>query len=317
MGISRLSNSSGADEYLSASVRASMLIEQYADRVTVRAPAKVNLFLEVLAKRADGYHEIATLMVAVTLHDTLVFKEETSGNVLLQCNRPDLSTGPENLVCRAALLLRQRSGCTHGASIDLQKSIPLAAGLAGGSSDAAAALAGLNRLWRLGLTTPELVELSAELGSDVAFFFSTPAAWCTGRGEQVTPLPLGKPLTFVLVCPPVGLATADVYRQVTIPDQPETGAAIRRAVVRGEVEEIGRRLHNRLQFAAERICPQVAHYWEVLQGLGPAGQAMSGSGSALFALCRSQAEARRIARALSYGSEEERSPKVYLVRSCY
>src|SRR5215470_17700382 len=96
-----------------------MLSERHADAVVVWAPAKVNLYLEVLAKRADGYHEIATLMAAVSLYDTLEFKEETSGNVLLQCNRPDLSTGPDNLVHRAATLLRQRTGCTRGAQIEM------------------------------------------------------------------------------------------------------------------------------------------------------------------------------------------------------
>jgi 4-diphosphocytidyl-2-C-methyl-D-erythritol kinase len=183
-----------------------MLSERCADAVVVWAPAKVNLFLEVLAKRADGYHEIATLLVAVSLYDTLEFKEEASGDVQLLSNHPNLSTGPDNLVCRAADLLRQRRGVRRGARIRLTKRIPLAAGLAGGSSDAAATLAGLNRLWGLGLADGELAALGADLGSDVPFFFSAPAAWCTGRGEQVTPLPLGRPLDFVLACPPAGPA---------------------------------------------------------------------------------------------------------------
>jgi 4-diphosphocytidyl-2-C-methyl-D-erythritol kinase len=104
-------------------------------------------------------------------------------------------------------------GCT-GAAIQLTKRIPWAAGLGGGSSDAAATLAGLNDLWKLGLRTPELAALGAELGSDVPFFFQTPAAWCTGRGEQVIAVPLGRPLDLVLVCPDAGLATAEVYREL-------------------------------------------------------------------------------------------------------
>src|SRR5207253_8224182 len=135
------------------------------------------------------------------------------------------------------------------------KRIPLASGLAGGSSDAAATLAGLNRLWRLGLKRGELAQLGAELGSDVAFFFATPAAWCTGRGERVAPLTLGKPLWFVLVCPGIGVSTAEVYRGLTLPEQPQTGREILRAAREGDVEEIGRRLHNRLQPVALRICP--------------------------------------------------------------
>jgi 4-diphosphocytidyl-2-C-methyl-D-erythritol kinase len=118
--------------------------------VVVWAPAKVNLFLEVLGKRSDGYHAIATLMVAVRRFDTLWFKEDPSGSLHLRCNRSDLSTGPDNLVLRAAELLRQRTGCTRGCRIQLTKRIPQAAGLAGGSTDAAATLLGLNRLWQLG-----------------------------------------------------------------------------------------------------------------------------------------------------------------------
>src|SRR5437667_291729 len=157
-----------------------MLSERHADAVVVWAPAKVNLYLEVLAKRPDGYHEIATLMMAVSLYDTLEFKEEATGKIQLDCDHPELTTGPENLVCRAADLLRQRTGCHRGVHIRLVKRIPMAAGLAGGSTDAAATLAGLNRLWWLGLARNRLAELGAEIGSDVAFFFTTPAAWCTG-----------------------------------------------------------------------------------------------------------------------------------------
>jgi 4-diphosphocytidyl-2-C-methyl-D-erythritol kinase len=280
-----------------------MLSERQADALVLQAPAKVNLYLEVLAKRADDYHDIATLMVAVTLYDTLAFKEEDSGEVRLLCEHPGLATGPDNLVCRSARLLRQRTGCTRGATVHLTKRIPLAAGLAGGSSDAAATLAGLNGLWGLGLSQRDLASLAAELGSDIAFFFSTPVAWCTGRGERVEPLALGRPLWFVLVSPSFGLSTADVYRGVRVPEQPESGQAIRRAVEAGDIEEIGRRLHNRLQPVAERLAPEIAVLSERLRRLGPAGQLMSGSGSTLFALCRDEGEALRVARGLRAAEE--------------
>jgi len=300
-----------------------MLNERHADAVVVWAPAKVNLFLEVLAKRADGYHDLATLMVAVSLYDTLEFKEDPSGEVRLHCAHPNLSTGPDNLVCRTAVLLRQRTGCTKGAAIRLVKRIPLAAGLAGGSTDAAATLAGLNRLWRLGFGREELAALGTELGSDVAFFFATPAAWCTGRGEQVTPLRLGRPLWLVLVQPPFGLSTAEVYRHVTVPGQPLTGQEIRRAAKTGDVTEVGRQLHNRLQPPAEQLRPEIAAWYVRLQHQGPAGALMSGSGSSLFALCRDQREALRIARGLRGGRQERFSPGppgsglvATIVRSC-
>jgi 4-diphosphocytidyl-2-C-methyl-D-erythritol kinase len=293
-----------------------MLINRFADDVVVWAPAKVNLYLEVLAKRPDGYHEIETLMVAVNLYDTLVFTEESTGTTQLHCNRPNLSTGPDNLIVRAAQLLREHTGRTKGARIRLVKRIPLAAGLAGGSTDAAATLAGLNQLWGLRVPDVELIELGGKLGSDVAFFFATPAAWCTGRGEIVTPVPLTKRLWLVLVCPPIGLATADVYRGLQVPDTPRTGQEIRAALARGDVEELGPCLHNRLQPVAERLCPEVAQLAARLAQLGPAGQLMSGSGSSLFALCRERGEALRLAKELRHGPDQGRRLNVFLVRSC-
>ncbi len=295
---------------------------QPGEKLVVRAPAKVNLYLEVLGKRPDGYHDIATLMVAVSLYDTLEFRPEPSGAVTLTCAHPDLSTGPDNLVSRAAVLLRRRYPGPQGARIRLRKRIPLAAGLAGGSTDAAATLAGLNRLWQLNLAAPELMALAAELGSDVPFFLAgSPAAWCTGRGEKVEPLALGKTLWLVLVCPEVGLATAEVYRRVIVPKVPHTGDAIRRAVEDGDVTAIGRQLHNRLEPAARQLCPDLADLRRRLEQTGPAGQLMSGSGSSHFALCRSRREAQRIARELRSSPPDLRAGgelkrwKVFLVHS--
>jgi 4-diphosphocytidyl-2-C-methyl-D-erythritol kinase len=302
-----------------------MLSARQADTVMVWAPAKVNLFLEVLAKRPDGYHDIATLMVAVSLYDTLEFKEDATGSIRLECDQPDLPTGPDNLVCRAAELLRQRCGVRRGARIHLSKRIPLAAGLAGGSSDAAAALAGLNELWALGLSPGQLAGLGADIGSDVPFFFATPAAWCTGRGERVTPVSLGRALQFVLVCPPVGLSTAEVYRGVTVPADPFTGTDLRSAVAAGDMAAVGRCLHNRLQPPAERLCGEVAHWRRRLADLHPAGQLMSGSGSCVFALCHDHQEALRVARQLhglpdakapGTGAGGLSKPRLFLVRSC-
>ena len=200
-----------------------MFISTYLDDVVAWAPAKVNLFLEVLGKRPDGYHEIATLMVAVRLFDTLVFRE--ANDLTLRCSDKRLPAGPDNLVLKAANLVRERTGCKKGANIRLVKRIPLAAGLAGGSTDAAATLAALNRLWQLGLSANDLAKLGGEIGSDIPFFFRTPAAWCSGRGEIVAPVTLPIPLDFVLLCPSFGLATAAVYKNVAVPGQPISGDA--------------------------------------------------------------------------------------------
>jgi 4-diphosphocytidyl-2-C-methyl-D-erythritol kinase len=275
-----------------------MHVSNYLDDVVVWAPAKVNLFLEVLGKRPDGYHEIATLMVAVRLYDTLVFRAEQTPPLNLKCSDAKLSAGPDNLVLKAAKLLQDRTGCKMGASIRLIKRIPMAAGLAGGSSDAAATLLGLNRLWQLGLTDDDLAKLSGEIGSDIPFFFHTPAAWCTGRGEMVTPVNLPIPLDFVLLCPAFGMVTAAVYKNVVVPPTSVSGDAIRQAMQKGDVDYIGRLLHNRLQMAAESLDSRIAEYAAMLAETKPAGCLMSGSGSTLFALCRSADEAGKIAARL-------------------
>ena len=278
-----------------------MHISYYLNDVVVWAPAKVNLFLEVLGKRPDGYHDIATLMVALRLYDTLVFRAHPS--LTLHCSDARLSAGPDNLVLKAAKLLRDHTGCKLGANIRLIKRIPMAAGLAGGSTDAAATLLGLNLLWQLGLSNDELANLSGAIGSDIPFFFHTPAAWCMGRGEIVTPVELPIPLHFVLLCPAFGMATANVYKNVVVPQAPVDGAGIKTAFAKGDVDNIGRLLHNRLQRAAESLDPRIGEFARMLAEANPAGSLMSGSGSTLFALCRSVEDAKRIAASLKSHSK--------------
>jgi 4-diphosphocytidyl-2-C-methyl-D-erythritol kinase len=294
-----------------------MLIERRADAVIAWAPAKLNLFLEVLSRRPDGYHEIATLMVAVTLYDCLICESTASESLELTCDNETLSVGPDNLVLQAGELLRKDAGVSRGARLRLSKRIPMAAGLAGGSTDAAAALAALNELWTLGLSPSRLAELAGQVGSDVAFFFDTPAAWCTGRGEKVQALTLDRPLWFVIVCPTVGLSTAEVYRNGRVPEQPLDGSKVRDAFRSGDVEELGRCLHNRLQDAADRLRPELVKVRQRLGEASPAGCLMSGSGTSCFALCRDEAEAWRVAQHVSRGPGEMETGRVYVVRSCH
>jgi 4-diphosphocytidyl-2-C-methyl-D-erythritol kinase len=264
--------------------------------LSVRAPAKVNLFLEVTGRRPDGYHDLRTLLVAVSLFDVLAFAPGPA--LRLSCTDPKLGTGPENLVVRAAELLHRHTGTRAGADIALTKRIPVQAGLGGGSSDAAATLVGLNRLWKLSLPRGELMRLAAELGSDVPFFLGRRAAWCTGRGEVVTPWRLGRRLHLVLACPPFGLATADVYRRVEVPARPKSGAALMEAVAAGDAGEIGRRLFNRLQAPALALRPELTDWLARLAAADPLGCLVSGSGSTVFALARDAADGRRVARAV-------------------
>jgi len=298
-------------------------------RVVVWAPAKVNLFLEVLGPRPDGYHEIATLLTSADLYDTLTLDLDPSGGLSLISDRSDLSVGPDNLILWAANLLKTRSGCSKGAAIHLTKRIPWAAGLGGGSSDAAAALAGLNDLWELGLSKPELAALGAELGSDVPFFFYTPAAWCTGRGEVVTAITLGRPLDFVLVCPEEGLSTTEVYRELrqsAVSSRQSAlvpSAELIEALAAGDVERIARGMFNRLEEAASKLCPTAAQWLRRLRQTEAAGCLLSGSGSCVFALCRDGSEALRVAEAIrstaavpGQSVNEFARTRVFLVRSC-
>lgn len=278
-----------------------MRIQALSDGVECLAPAKLNLFLEVLGKRPDGYHEIETLMVAVDLFDTLRVKDDPSGRITLRCDDPTLPTGRENLVVRAAERLKVEAGRRRGAAITLSKSIPAQAGLAGGSSDAAATLAALNQLWDLKVPGDRLDVLAGEVGSDVAFFRHGPAAVCRGRGERVQSVNLTVPLHFVLVCPLKGVSTADAYRQLTPPDRPRPIEPVREALALGDTQALGRGLFNRLQPVAETLEPSLARVREALTTLGPLldGHLMSGSGSAYFGLCRDFDAAGHAARQLA------------------
>src|SRR5262249_26861397 len=157
---------------------------------------------------------------------------------------------------------------------------------------------------------------SAEIGSDVPFFFGAPAAWCTGRGEIVTPLRLGQTLDLVLICPPEALSTAAVYAALTVPDKPLDGTRVREAATAGDVEKLGHNLHNRLQEPAQRLCPAVTSALAALARMVPAGTLMSGSGSTVFALCRSPEEAWQVARAYRPVRQDTDGTRVFVVSSC-
>ncbi len=268
--------------------------------IEVLAPAKLNLFLEVLGRRADGYHEIESLMVAVDLHDVLRFTVDESGSIELSCSDPSLPTGSANLVVKAAHRLQAATGCRLGARVVLEKAIPAQAGLAGGSSDAAATLLALDRLWNLNLPPDRLDALAGEVGSDVAFFRQAPAAIARGRGERVERLSLSRALHFVLVCPPVGLSTADVYQNLRPSQRPRPLGPVVEALVGGRPDALGRSLFNRLQEVAERLRPELVRVRDALASLGPSldGSLMSGSGSAYFGLCRDRDAAEAAARRL-------------------
>lgn len=287
-----------------------MQIHRSAVGLAVQAPAKLNLFFEVLGKRSDGYHEIETLMVPIDWYDTLFFREDSSGRVELECRRAPVGRGPgcpkledvpegrENLVVRAVELLRERSGVASGASLRLVKRIPAAAGLGGGSSDAAAALLAANEGWGLHWPREALAGLGAELGSDVPFFLAGGPAVCRGRGERVAPAAGLGALSFVVVRPPDGLSTARVYQACRPPDRPRQVGPLVSALLRGDLRAAGRLMANRLQPAAETLSPWIERLREAIARQDVLGHQMSGSGTSYFGLCRHARHARRVARRL-------------------
>ncbi len=248
------------------------------------APAKVNLWLRVLGRRPDGYHEIETILQTIDLADRLILEEAEAG-IRLECSDPRLSCDESNLVYQAAKLLRSLAP-DRGAHIYLEKNIPWQAGLGGGSSDAAAALRGLNRLWELGLATEDLLPMASSLGSDVSFFLTGGTAVATGRGENIRTLPLQLNLALVLIKPPFGLSTPQVYSQwaaslAHLPAYSLSDWLV--ALPRANIEELGLLLHNDLEEPAFRLQPQLAEVKRQLQAAG-FPTLLSGSGSCLFAL---------------------------------
>jgi 4-diphosphocytidyl-2-C-methyl-D-erythritol kinase len=267
------------------------------------AAAKVNLALEVLHRRSDGYHELATVLQAVDLSDRLVL--EDADQVDLRTSSPAVPTDATNLAVRAALALAEAAGSRRGVRITLDKRIPVAAGLGGGSTDAAAVLVGLNRLWGLRWSAARLDEVAVTLGMDVPFFLRGGAALATGRGERLTRL-AGSTLALVLVNPRVGASTAEVYGRLT-PATYSDGSRTRALVTAlrsHRPARIAATLYNGLEGAVAPAYPQVGQMEAALRAAGALGAAMSGSGPTVFGVARSWEHARQIQGRVARGSWE-------------
>lgn len=274
----------------------------------MKAPAKVNLGLWVLSRRADGYHELWTLMETISLADELTLTATQSGDIHLIVSGLPAPRGEDNLVVRAARLLKERCGGEAGVEVRLHKVIPVGAGLGGGSSDAAGALVGLNGLWELGLSEGDLLALSAEVGSDVPFFVATQlaggsgAAVCSGRGEQVELLEATGERWYVLALPREGVSTASVYAALGASSDLTTALEdvkkLKERLRGGHIDVLRRRCHNDLQETALRVSPACRRAYEAMRAEGLPQATVSGSGSALFCICGSEEEAQEHARRL-------------------
>ena len=271
-----------------------------ARRLALSAAAKVNLTLEVLGRRADGYHEIATVMQTVDLADRLML-EEAEG-LELCADAPGLPTDATNLALKAAMALREAAGIDRGVRIRLDKRIPMAAGLGGGSTDAAAVLVGLNRLWGLRWSRERLDRVAITLGMDVPFFLRGGTALGTGRGERLQSVS-GPGLALVLVNPGLGASTAETYGRVTplMYTGGEHARALLAALEGRRTGRIAEHLYNGLEAALGPLQRNIVKMKAALLAAGALGVAMSGSGPTVFGLARSWDHARQLRDAAGEG----------------
>ncbi|MFF2484429.1 4-(cytidine 5'-diphospho)-2-C-methyl-D-erythritol kinase [Paenibacillus sp. NPDC058071] len=280
-------------------------------KIYEKAPAKINLLLDVIRKREDGFHEVEMIMTMVDLADRLEMEELPRDTIIISSQAGYIPLDEKNLAFQAAKLIKERYHVRKGVYIHLDKKIPVAAGLAGGSSDAAAALRGLNRLWGLNIPQDELCRLGAELGSDVPFCVTGGTALATGRGEQLTPIANPPQCWVVLAKPPINVSTADVYgklRANELTAHPSASAMIS-AIERGSFHDICDGLGNVLENVTLDLYPEVRQLKESMQRLGADGVLMSGSGPTVFGLVTKEAKLARIYNGLRGFCKE-----VYVVR---
>jgi len=266
----------------------------------LNAYAKINLTLDVLGDRADGYHDIETVLHTVELHDSIILREDGTG-ITIRCASPDVPPDTQNIVYRTAQLLKETFQIPKGVEVELTKCIPIASGLGGGSSDAAVTLLGLAQMWKLRLSERQLIDLASKIGSDVPFFLAGGAALAMGRGERVRSLrPL--PTTWVVLArPEIQIATEWAYRVLNheaVHRRPDTQAVVR-AIEAEDAGAVGRLMCNIFEDVVTAHYPAVGAAAERMRAHAPLGVSLSGTGPVVFALVANEAVAREIGAALA------------------
>ncbi|MGP7819502.1 4-(cytidine 5'-diphospho)-2-C-methyl-D-erythritol kinase [Niallia sp. 01092] len=264
-------------------------------KLLVKAPAKINLSLDVLNKRPDGYHEVEMIMTTIDLADRLELTLEENDEIkIISLNRfvPD---DQRNLAYQAARLLKDKFDVKKGVTIKIEKNIPVAAGLAGGSSDAAAVLRGLNKLWNLGLSIDTLAEIGAEIGSDVSFCVYGGTALATGRGEIIKELPAPPICWVVLAKPFIGVSTADIYKRLDVSKikHPDTKKMIQ-SIYDGSYSYMCQNVGNVLEDVTLNLYSEVAQIKEQMKKFGADAVLMSGSGPTVFGLIHHDSRMNRV-----------------------
>ncbi len=253
--------------------------------LTLPAPAKLNLMLHILGRRADGYHELQTLFQFLDYGDELTFRPRPDGQIRLHTDLPGVDHD-SNLIVRAARLLQARSGCTQGADIELSKRLPMGGGIGGGSSDAATTLLGLDHLWQTHLGEDALAEIGLALGADVPVFVRGRAAFAEGVGERLQPVELNEPW-YLVIAPQVSVSTAEIF------SDPELTRNTPAITVRSLLAGGG---HNDCQPVVERRYPEVRNALSLLNKFVPAR--MTGTGACVFGSFPNKGEADKVCRQL-------------------
>lgn len=264
-------------------------------KISIKAPAKINLSLDVLHKRGDGYHEVEMIMTTVDLADRIELTLLEENKIKVDVSEGYVPSDQRNLAYQAAQLLKERFRVSKGVMIFIKKNIPVSAGLAGGSSDAAATLRGLNQLWNLNLTMDQLAELGSEIGSDVSFCVYGGTALATGRGEKIKHISSPPPCWVILAKPPIGVSTAEIYRnlktdEITHPNINEMISAIEKS----DYSLICNQLGNVLETVTFKLYPQVERIKDQMIRFGADGVLMSGSGPTVFGLVKHESRMLRI-----------------------
>jgi 4-diphosphocytidyl-2-C-methyl-D-erythritol kinase len=281
-------------------------------KVLEKAPAKINLSLDVLGKRGDGYHEVRMIMTSIDLADRVECGDLPENQIEVRASVPYVPEDERNFAYQAAHHIKAKYGIRRGVEITITKNIPVAAGLAGGSTDAAATIRALNRLWKLGMSYQEMLAVAEQIGSDVAFCLKGGTALATGRGEQLEALPPLPPCWVVLVKPTVSVSTAQIYKDLDSRpiEHPDVDAMLH-AIDAGDFESICRLLGNCLEPVTMRKVADIAKIKSHMKEIGAEGILMSGSGPTVFALTQHESRMQRLINGMrGYCSQ------VYAVRLC-
>jgi len=268
--------------------------------VKEKAYAKINLFLNVISKRFDGYHDLEMVMAAVDLHDLLTFKENTSGNIIVTSNVEITTNQNENIVYKVAVFLKEAFNITAGVEINIIKNIPIAAGLAGGSADAAATFRGLNKLWKLKLSLDDMSKMGVNLGADIPFCIYNKVCIARGKGEELFFLNHKLKTRVLLINPNVKISTKEVFSRVREEDLSDVKITdMTSAIYNKNYELMARELHNSLETIAFEMEPKIREIKNKMIDLGLDGALMSGSGATVFGISKDKETMKKVYNIMS------------------